>query len=762
MPKLSCAPRQRLLEAGLKLFAGRGYAGTSVQEIIDLAVVAKPTLYYYFKNKAGLFQAIVDRALDERLDLMRQAAPPEKETAEQLVDIIVAVTAFAARKPDALRLCFAIAFAAPGEFPGAFKKHDKMVETYMFLREIVTLGLKRRVLDSSFTIDELTQSYFHLVQHSTAMSTFESKRRGESPPPLPPKMTPRRIIDLFIRGAADEKIAARAPARPKARRPGMARAVAVLLGCGLSMMASRAQSTNATSAMPPATNYPPADTVLPPIMSDAVTNAAGFSRGTNVPPNLADVRAVPEVVQASHPERALESPVADNARDPRALDLQTCFQLTAIRDDSLKISLQDIRLAQAQLSQSIAALWPTFTAANQQQFLHYSAPSAGFSFSSFGVSTGTGTGGTGGTGGTTSTGSTVVATGSNRTYESQSNVSMNYTIFNGGQNWNTVGASSALVAARRQTLARDYETIYQDVAQAFYNVLEYEGDVAIQRDLVRALAARVEDLKGRVSLGRSRPSELLQAQTDLANARVTTEQELGSANASMETLAFYTGIPSKELKLKDTQKFPTVAQLEYYLQRSGARPDVLSQVEVLRQSERNLSVAKGELFPTVSATGNYLASQDPVSNNIDATMTLQISMPIFDGGLILAQIHQNKETVRQSVLNVEQLQRTADQDTRTAYTNFNASVAQVVVLREAAVLAAKNLQAQVEDYRRGVVSNLDVLTALQDYQTARQGLHNANMTSRLDLINLHVAAGLAATGPNANNQALPAMSGTAR
>ena len=745
MGKTDHDPRRALLEAGLKLFADRGYAGTPVQEIIEAAGVAKPTLYYYFGNKAGLFQAIVDQALGERLQLMREAAPPGKGTADQLVDILAAVSQFAARKPDALRLCFAIAFAAPGEFPGAFKKHDKMVETYLFLREIVTLGVERRVLDGSFTIDELTQSYFHLVQHSTAMSTFQSRRRGETLPPLPPKMEPRRIVDLFIRGAAGSK--------KTARRPGLKRAAATLAALCLSLAALRADATNAAPA-PPETNYPPADSVPPPTMSDADTNAAPAEGGTS--PNMADIRALPPVVQASHPELALASPIAENAHDPTALDLQTCFQLTAVRDDSLKISLQDIRIAQAQLSESIAALWPTFTATNQQQFIHYTGPSQGFSFSSFGVPTG------GTTGGATTTGSTIETTQGQRNYESQSNITMNYTIFNGGQNWNTVGASSALVAARRQTMARDYQTIYQDVAQAFYNVLQYEGDIAIQNDLVNALAARVTDLRSRVLLGRSRPSELLQAQTDLANARVTTQADLGSANASAETLAFYTGIPAARLKLKDTQKFPSAAQLEYYLQHSGARPDVLSDVELLRQSERNLSVAQGQLFPTVSAQGNYLASQDPVSNNIDATMTLQISMPIFDGGLILAQIHQNREMVRESALNVEQLKRTADQDTRTAYDNFNASVAQVVVLREAAIYAAKNLEAQVEDYRRGVVSNLDVLTALQDYQTARQGLHNANMSARVNLINLHVAAGIAATGPNVNNLALPTTSGTAR
>jgi outer membrane protein len=491
--------------------------------------------------------------------------------------------------------------------------------------------------------------------------------------------------------------------------PRRTRILAIIAGFGISLLSANGQTTNAPSM---------------------ATNEAQ--------PVLPDVRPIPLAVKASHPELATVSPIAQNSRDPQALDLQTCFQLTAVRDDSLKISMADIEIARAQLSQSIAALWPTFTVSNQQQFLHYRTSALG-GFSILGNSTITG----------------------NRNYTSQSNVNMSYTVFNGGQNWNAVGASSAAIAADRQTLARDYQTIYQDVAQAFYNVLQYEGDMVVQSDLIDALKARVDDLTDRVNLGRSRPSELLQAQTDLADAKFTYEQQRGSLNAAKETVAFYIGIPSGEFKLKETQKFPSAAQLEAYVQRSGARPDVLSQLESLRQAERNLSVAQGQLWPTITANGDFLASQDPASNSIDATMTLEASMPIFDGGLIIGQIHQNKEMVRQERLNVEQLQRTADQDTRTAYVNFNASVAQVLVLREAATLAAKNFEAQVDDYRRGVVANLDVLTALQDYQTARIQLHDANMQARLDLINLHVAAGTAATGPNANNQALPKSGGTA-
>ena len=766
MAKLPADPRQRLLDVGLKLFANRGYAGTSVQDITDEAQVTKPTLYYYFGNKEGLFQALVDHAMDERLRLMREAAPPEKATVDQLTDIIIALTAFARRQPDLLRLTFAVVFAAEGEYPSGFKKHGKIHDSIVFINAIIQGGLARGDLNPDFTEHELTQAYFHIIQHSIALAVIESKVRREAkalqPPPGGGFMAPQRTLELFLRGASNPRRPA-ASGNGKPHRTSARRATAAVLTASLVLfsLSANAQTTNAAPSSD--TNQPPTANVVPSTNTSPATEPApqaGPDSATNsAPVVMPDVRPIPLAVRASHPELATISPVAANANNPHALDLQACFQFTAVRDDSLKISMQDVEIARAQMSQSIAALWPTFTVSNQQQFLHYIGPTTGLSFTSFGTPVGgAGTGTTG-----SSSGLTTVTEGQ-RNYQSQSNVNMTYTIFNGGQNWNNVGASARAIAAKKQTLARDYQTIYQDVAQAFYNVLQYEGDMTIQSDLIDALRARVDDLRDRVNLGRSRPAELLQAQTDLANAKVTYESQRGSLNSAKETVAFYTGVPSAYLVLKDTGEFPSVRELEVYLQHSPSRPDVLSEVETMKQAERQLDSSIGQLLPTVSASGDYLASQDPVSNNIDATMTLQISMPIFDGGLIAGQIHQNHELVRQDRLDVENLQRTADQDTRTAYSNFDAAVAQIIVLREAATLAAKDFEAQVDDYRRGVVSNLDVLTALQDYQTARIQLHNANMTARLDLINLHVAAGMAATGPGANNQALPSstVTGTAR
>src|SRR5277367_1427070 len=206
MGKLAPDPRQRLLDAGLKLFANRGYAGAAVQDITEEAKVTKPTLYYYFENKEGLFQALVDQAMDERLCLMRRAAPPEKATVDQLIDIIATLTDFARRQPDLLRLTFAIAFAADGEYPTGFKKHAKMRASFEFIAGIIQAGLDRGVLNPAYSVMELTQSYFHLVQHSIAITIIEPKFRRLKPPiPLPPKMEPKRVVELFLGGAANPK-----------------------------------------------------------------------------------------------------------------------------------------------------------------------------------------------------------------------------------------------------------------------------------------------------------------------------------------------------------------------------------------------------------------------------------------------------------------------------------------------------------------------------------------------------------------------------
>ncbi len=51
--------KEILLACALRLFSEKGYDNTGVNEIVQAAGVTKPTLYYFFGSKEGLFEAIL-------------------------------------------------------------------------------------------------------------------------------------------------------------------------------------------------------------------------------------------------------------------------------------------------------------------------------------------------------------------------------------------------------------------------------------------------------------------------------------------------------------------------------------------------------------------------------------------------------------------------------------------------------------------------------------------------------------------------------
>jgi AcrR family transcriptional regulator len=84
MAEITAVPiPEKLMHVSVELFAERGYAQTSVQEIVDAAGVTKGALYHYFKSKDDLLFDIYDRMLSLQLDHLREIVArglPSEET----------------------------------------------------------------------------------------------------------------------------------------------------------------------------------------------------------------------------------------------------------------------------------------------------------------------------------------------------------------------------------------------------------------------------------------------------------------------------------------------------------------------------------------------------------------------------------------------------------------------------------------------------------------------------------------------------------
>jgi TetR/AcrR family transcriptional regulator len=81
--------RHRLLDAASRLFAQKGYAATTVREIVEEAGVTKPVLYYYFGNKEGIYLELMRHALghaEEVIESALESAGSARERIELLCD----------------------------------------------------------------------------------------------------------------------------------------------------------------------------------------------------------------------------------------------------------------------------------------------------------------------------------------------------------------------------------------------------------------------------------------------------------------------------------------------------------------------------------------------------------------------------------------------------------------------------------------------------------------------------------------------------
>lgn len=117
LPDTSANVRQRLLDAALQLFSTKGYAATSVRELVEAAGVTKPVLYYYFKNKEGLYLALMEDALGDFFQVAEQARTAPGSVTERICGYCTALLDIFVERLPVARLIYAIYYGPPQGAP---------------------------------------------------------------------------------------------------------------------------------------------------------------------------------------------------------------------------------------------------------------------------------------------------------------------------------------------------------------------------------------------------------------------------------------------------------------------------------------------------------------------------------------------------------------------------------------------------------------------------------------------------------------------
>ena len=190
--------RRQILRAALKHFANGGYAATSVQQIVGTAKVSKPALYYHFRDKAALFEALVNEAHDGRFRVVQEAVAREKDLPGQLRETLVALFDYFSKNRELTRIAFSTAYAAPGELPPGLHHMDKCRRNLDFIHALIKRAQLAGELDNRFDSWELAygfygQTNFYITAH-LLMPGFRANRKAAE-----------RVVELFLAGAGAKK-----------------------------------------------------------------------------------------------------------------------------------------------------------------------------------------------------------------------------------------------------------------------------------------------------------------------------------------------------------------------------------------------------------------------------------------------------------------------------------------------------------------------------------------------------------------------------
>jgi len=203
--------RQEILHAALRLFATRGYAGTSTQVIVKTAQVAKPVLYYHFGNKAGLFQAVIDEIDNRLLGLILASEAEAANAPGQLVAICAAVFRFTCDHPEVMELVVDLLLEARRqELPG---KHSlgKAHQRLAVIRKIMGQGMREGTLRDQFNSRLLAVGFLGMI-HFHVLFRLANPRY-----PLT-RRTSEHAVTLFLAGAATGKSKNPCPTQTRHRK----------------------------------------------------------------------------------------------------------------------------------------------------------------------------------------------------------------------------------------------------------------------------------------------------------------------------------------------------------------------------------------------------------------------------------------------------------------------------------------------------------------------------------------------------------------
>jgi outer membrane protein len=308
-------------------------------------------------------------------------------------------------------------------------------------------------------------------------------------------------------------------------------------------------------------------------------------------------------------------------------------------------------------------------------------------------------------------------------------VNASQTLFNGQQTANRVRDAESKVSQARETLRIMEQSVLLSAATVYMDVSRDAANLEVQQSNYHVLQRMLEDTNRRFDAGQITSTDVAQAEAQLAGG----EASLHGAEATvMTTRANYRRIigndpgnlaPASPVERLAPSTLPAAVAMGI-----SQNPSVTAAMYGVDVAQLDVRIAEGALWPSLTLQGSVQRQFEPTlltPKLFTNEVSLNLSVPLYQGGAEYSSIRLNKEIAGQERLNVDQVRDQTQANVVQAWGQLQASKAQVAAADRQGEASERALTGVRNEALAGQRTTLDVLNAQQALVNARVSLITA-------------------------------------
>jgi outer membrane protein len=332
------------------------------------------------------------------------------------------------------------------------------------------------------------------------------------------------------------------------------------------------------------------------------------------------------------------------------------------------------------------------------------------------------------------------------TTQRQNGFGLEWLLLDNGQRELRIRQSSRTAEATRQSTRETLRRVLFQTARAYYEVLRRKELLQVADTAVRRAETLLEVAKAQAEVGAAPQKDVLQAEADLANARVQQIQARNALRLAETDLKRLIGwdaqkpLPALTAPDAPPSPDPTLSVEQLWQRARLQRPDLRDAELRLQISRLGLDAARLNSLLRLQISARGFREYEPNSRT-QGSLSIVASYPLFDGGLTRANLREAEASLQSAQFRLQQAERDAYAEVESALLSLREASERLEASKIAVAAAQRNFDAAQESLREGVGTIVEVLTAQLALITAETNLVQATYDAAVAELQLRVATG---------------------